>query len=144
MDNNQWKTKLTGRLLKYQNAKPVKVEPFETGKSEVIDENPATQILLREKVKDGKFVDNSEVWVCKQINTPSNFKQLVNIALNLPNDFSGTPLRISTIEKTPFSSRRFQVLDASRIKRLPFNSQDFQPLAGYQEVTNTKDLMSAN
>jgi hypothetical protein len=78
------------------------------------------------------------------IKASSQFKDLLNMALNLPENFDGTPLRVSTIEKTPFGFKSYQVLSAYKILKINYNKDDFKPLSGYKEVQSQSSMMVAD
>ncbi len=141
MTASQWKTKFAERILKYHSAAPEKTTAVFSKKVEIIDGLQASQIFLQKKNMKGDMENSSEVWISKELSAPPQFKELMNLSLDLPKDFMGTPLRVSTIEKTPTSFRSFQVLSAYRVHKINVSADDFKPLSGYKEVKDATSLV---
>ncbi|WP_421020648.1 hypothetical protein, partial [Klebsiella pneumoniae] len=84
-----------------------------TKKTEKIQGQTASQIILREKNLDGKMEISTDIWVSKTLVSPPQFKQFVAKALRVPADFQGTPLRISVNQK----GKMVEALNAYKIAK---------------------------
>ncbi|HEY9758275.1 MAG TPA: hypothetical protein V6C97_24125 [Oculatellaceae cyanobacterium] len=141
MTASQWKDKFAERILKYHSAAPEKTTAVFSQKVETIDGLQASQIFLQRKNAQGDMENTSEVWISKELSAPPQFKELMNLSLDLPKDFIGTPLRVSTIQKAPVGFRSFQVLSAYRVRKINVSADDFKPLSGYKEVKDATSLV---
>jgi hypothetical protein len=141
MTDSQWKNKFSDRILKYHSAAPLKATAVFTHKAETIDGLKASQIFLQKKNSNGDMENISEIWISPQLSAPPQFKELMNMSLDLPKDFMGTPLRVSTIAKAPVGFRSFQVLSAYKVRKINMDAADFRPLSGYKEVKEPTSLM---
>lgn len=137
MTDEQWKTKFASNMSKHKKVVPGVVKVDYTKKTEKIQGQTASQIILREKNLDGKMEISTDIWVSKTLVSPPQFKQFVAKALRVPADFQGTPLRISVNQK----GKMVEALNAYKIAKAPVNENDFKPLTGYKEVKNEINLM---
>jgi len=140
MSGSRWKARFTQNVLKYRTSDPLRVKTIVTPTIQTIGGVTASKIILQKTQENGS-TQLSELWIARDLSVPPQFKDLLNMALNLPKEINGTPIRVSIIEQTPYGSRSYQVLSAYKVRGTTFSPNDFEPLPGYKEVQNQSSLM---
>ena len=142
--NQQWQSsKFLENLLRRRKAAIGNIETDYTHQFKTIEGIRAAQVILRTKKATGLLEQTSEIWVAEELLVPSQFKQLLRIALGVSGEFNGTPLQISVIQRNAIDQKpnMVQALAAYRILKTTIGPLDFKALDGYKEVKSEVNLM---
>ena len=77
------------------------------------------------------------------LHVPPQFQQFLRMALDISEEFRGTPLQISAVQRdlATKSPHMVQALAAYKIVQMPMQADTFQKPTGFKEVASELNLM---